>query len=542
MRQLLLSGGGGGFFAKRVATFLDLRSLGHACQVCKAWKRACYSPSLVEDCIARGGISDSQRSLIWLTMLEMRGEDGRGSGVLSVLAPACTSSAQTEGQDFLRDSLARRLTDKALNDETATLSVSRISLSRSQSVPLSSSVVSTPEERMSWGRRMWFGLPSASALSPHSSPCSGKVTPPPGVVGRRVSLDDGSFWDNNGVARTPGLFDALLVSAEAMDSHDLGGVKGPKRSSLNDIEKDVDRTANYKDVDSLRGVLRCLSIFMPSSVGYVQGMNFLCRFVLECIGKDSHIQNVKEEAFWLMAGLMSKFGLLGLYAPGMPLLRLRLYQLDKLIMWNMPLLFQHLHDCEVVSDLYATSWFITLLADGSLLGNVGTPLACPASKWSAQLRGLIPTNFPFFQDSLMELWDHLFLRVNSSADEQWSVIYRVVLELLRRAESLLLDINVSAGTCSLSLARGGEKREDDVSGVRISRVGSHCIPFTSLQQLAELVQGLGRIPRQMVGAGGVRELMSSAKEHFEHSMEMPEQLQMLKSQYEAMRSTANSEY
>ncbi|CAM9150157.1 unnamed protein product, partial [Sphacelaria rigidula] len=68
------------------------------------------------------------------------------------------------------------------------------------------------------------------------------------------------------------------------------------------------------DVTALRNVLRCISTFVPD-VGYVQGMNFVCRCLLQ-------VYDDEEEAFWVFVGMLQKFGLRRLYCPGMPLLRL----------------------------------------------------------------------------------------------------------------------------------------------------------------------------------------------------------------------------
>ncbi|CAN0041847.1 unnamed protein product, partial [Choristocarpus tenellus] len=75
------------------------------------------------------------------------------------------------------------------------------------------------------------------------------------------------------VERVPGLYGALLHSADATDAHDMSGVRGFKRSSFADIEKaredDVNRTLRMSNTTALRNVLRCTSVFVPR-VGYVQ--------------------------------------------------------------------------------------------------------------------------------------------------------------------------------------------------------------------------------------------------------------------------------
>lgn len=46
-----------------------------------------------------------------------------------------------------------------------------------------------------------------------------------------------SFCRFSAVERVPGLYSALLNSADAMDANDITGVRGPKQSCFVDIEK-----------------------------------------------------------------------------------------------------------------------------------------------------------------------------------------------------------------------------------------------------------------------------------------------------------------
>ncbi|CAN0215891.1 unnamed protein product, partial [Ectocarpus sp. 8 AP-2014] len=129
--------------------------------------------------------------------------------------------------------------------------------------------------------------PSAGPSESFFGKSSGKEeedTPPGDDAAGAVVNSEG---DQNGKAnegealieRVPGLYSALLMSADAMDANDITGVRGPKQSCFVDIEKDLQRTLGMTDVSPLRNVLRCTSTFVPD-VGYVQGMNFVCRSVL----------------------------------------------------------------------------------------------------------------------------------------------------------------------------------------------------------------------------------------------------------------------
>eukprot|EP00903_Cladosiphon_okamuranus_P013541 g12613.t1 len=200
--------------------------------------------------------------------------------------------------------------------------------------------------------------------------------------------------------RVPGLYAALLMSADAMDANDMTGVRGPKQSCFVDIEKDLQRTLGMTDVAPLRNVLRCTSTFVPD-VGYVQGMNFVCRSLLQ-------VYPDEEEAFWVFVGMLQRFRLRELYCPGMPLLRLRFFQLNRLLMWHLPDLHEHFEACGVQTNLFATSWFVTLLSDG----------------------GMLP------DEEVKVVWDRIFLHSNSPAS-QWAPMFLFLLELLRRASEAL---------------------------------------------------------------------------------------------------------
>lgn len=45
----------------------------------------------------------------------------------------------------------------------------------------------------------------------------------------------------------------------------------------------------------------------------------------------------------------------------------RFFQLNRLLMWHLPDLYDHFEACGVQTNLYATSWFVTLLSDGGML-------------------------------------------------------------------------------------------------------------------------------------------------------------------------------
>lgn len=69
-----------------------------------------------------------------------------------------------------------------------------------------------------------------------------------------------------------------------------------------------------------------------------------------------------EEAFCVLVRLMKSYDLRSQYVPDMPGLQLRLYQFDRLLEELLPAVFMHLLRQGIKSSMYASQWFLTLLA------------------------------------------------------------------------------------------------------------------------------------------------------------------------------------
>lgn len=65
-----------------------------------------------------------------------------------------------------------------------------------------------------------------------------------------------------------------------------------------------------------------------SAAGYCQGMGFVCGVLL------LHME--EADAFYLLACLLEKFSLEGLYRPGLPLLDKYFFQFQRLLHSHMP--------------------------------------------------------------------------------------------------------------------------------------------------------------------------------------------------------------
>ena len=69
-----------------------------------------------------------------------------------------------------------------------------------------------------------------------------------------------------------------------------------------------------------------------------------------------------EEAFCVLVRLMKSYDLRSQYVPDMPGLQLRLFQFDRLLEELVPAVFMHLLRQGIKSSMYASQWFLTLLA------------------------------------------------------------------------------------------------------------------------------------------------------------------------------------
>lgn len=69
-----------------------------------------------------------------------------------------------------------------------------------------------------------------------------------------------------------------------------------------------------------------------------------------------------EEAFCVLVRLMRSYDLRSQYIPDMPGLQLRLFQFDRLLEELLPATFMHLLRQGIKSSMYASQWFLSLLA------------------------------------------------------------------------------------------------------------------------------------------------------------------------------------
>ncbi|SCU92953.1 LANO_0E02630g1_1 [Lachancea nothofagi CBS 11611] len=154
-----------------------------------------------------------------------------------------------------------------------------------------------------------------------------------------------------------GIIWQLLASAKSKEIDEVyASLMDIESQHERPIERDLSRT-NFipqDKVKSLFQVLKAYSLY-DTEVGYTQGMAFIATPLLLNVESES-------EAFGLLISLMKGYGLRELFLPNMPGLHLKLYQFDRLIEENSPMLYNHLVRQGVRSSMYASQWFLTCFA------------------------------------------------------------------------------------------------------------------------------------------------------------------------------------
>mmetsp|Transcript_6463 Transcript_6463/g.22700 ORF Transcript_6463/g.22700 Transcript_6463/m.22700 type:complete len:361 (+) Transcript_6463:39-1121(+) len=157
---------------------------------------------------------------------------------------------------------------------------------------------------------------------------------------RRTNTEEESDDDDlsDGGDEWRDLFDAAasgLVSAED-DS-----------AIMLDLQRTHDRPLRAAERAALHRVLRALCA-RDRAVGYCQGMSFVAAFALRRASGDG------VAAFGVLARLFDALDLGSMYAPDMPCLQLRFYQLDALLQAHLPALQSRLRRLGIMPEMYST--------------------------------------------------------------------------------------------------------------------------------------------------------------------------------------------
>ena len=189
-------------------------------------------------------------------------------------------------------------------------------------------------------------------------------------------------------------------------------------------------------------------------------MNFVGSFCLETARERD------LSAFWLFATLVARLGLLDMYAPGMRRLQLCFFQLERLLLWHAPQLHGHLHALQIVPELYATSWFVTLFTDFSLLP----------------------------KRAVDELWDQIVAR-DGAPQQQWGLVFAVLLWLLD----------------ALAPAVAGEPFDVTLATLcRFRRTSRTSLPAAAVRKILALAAARGRRPSRWASSSSFSPRSGSA--------------------------------
>jgi hypothetical protein len=126
------------------------------------------------------------------------------------------------------------------------------------------------------------------------------------------------------------------------------------------IRRDIARTYPEHDFfkkkdgigqEALFNVMKAYSIH-DREVGYCQGSAFIVGLLL--------MQMPEEETFAVLVKLMQEYRMREMFKPSMAELGLCMYQLEVLVQEHIPDLYGHFQSQSIHTNLYASSWFLTL--------------------------------------------------------------------------------------------------------------------------------------------------------------------------------------
>mmetsp|Transcript_17403 Transcript_17403/g.52526 ORF Transcript_17403/g.52526 Transcript_17403/m.52526 type:complete len:619 (+) Transcript_17403:32-1888(+) len=179
------------------------------------------------------------------------------------------------------------------------------------------------------------------------------------------------------------------------------------RGKVPEIERDVHRTFPthplFKGEGGAAGraellkVLRAIAAAEPD-VGYCQGMNFVAATLLIHVG-------TARDAFWMLLALIESYHFQHVFAPGVPLLPLRIFQFSGVVREHLPRLWRHLKEESFSLDIFAHQCVLTLFA------------------------------YSIEPDFLAHVYDVFFM-------VGWKAVFRIGLGLLASMEGRLLGMSV----------------------------------------------------------------------------------------------------
>ena len=141
------------------------------------------------------------------------------------------------------------------------------------------------------------------------------------------------------------------------------------------IEKDIGRTFPNEHFFSdgsggkskLRNILHAYNLHDPMHA-YVQGVNFIAGHLLLATGGD------ETRSFWLLVHIMqdNMYSMRELYQPGMPKLKVRCYQLHRLLAERLSALSVHFEQLNVTPHQWFSTWALTIFSGAMPIGGTLT--------------------------------------------------------------------------------------------------------------------------------------------------------------------------
>lgn len=181
-------------------------------------------------------------------------------------------------------------------------------------------------------------------------------SPHPGYYGELRSRGKHSKWGNQIDLDLPRTFCGHLLFREKGEiSSEFG-----RWSSFgeNSMENDSKFVGVPKGQRLLSHVLNAYA-FYNETVGYCQGMSFLAAMLLMVM------EGEEEKVFWSLCAIMDSQGgrLVSYYEPGMAGVLEDVNLLRKLILLELPQLYQHFEKVGVDASFFATRWFLSFFTD-----------------------------------------------------------------------------------------------------------------------------------------------------------------------------------
>jgi len=171
---------------------------------------------------------------------------------------------------------------------------------------------------------------------------------------------------------------------------------------LMDIERTITNPKSIHKEISIN-VLRAYALY-NKEVGYCQGMNYVLNFLM-------YFTQEEGVLFGLLVGLIDKFSFQNLYGKGMPLLRTKFYQMDRLFHMYLPKLTEYFRFENISSELYGSGWFLTIFTQSlSEPGKAEKP-----------------------SDLLISIWDS-FLALG------WKGVFKAGIYVLRKLEKDIINL------------------------------------------------------------------------------------------------------